>query len=319
MIFQEVRAESPGDGFFDFPLRPFVIGRGHIATCLAQRWRLPNDQRWMGELAELPVDQLRHVRPDFIVNCAGKADPTWCEANPAEAYRCNMQAPRTAHRIAAKALGNSALFIHLGTGCLWDGPYGPGGEAWRSNAATTATSVYALSKEGGDLLLCAERAMPTLILRPRFVFSWLNHPRNMLVKMRSYAKLTDVDNSMTSVDTIAKTVLTAAAVFRQGTTESVKALLSLMAMCVYDRPTTAVMTPLAVGRLLHKAGLREAPEKIEKEELDKTLKPRRVDVVMQDELFEKLVDPPTMEKAWLDAIKEFKAGLTTNECAPGKV
>ncbi len=40
---------------------------------------------------------------------------------------------------------------------------------------------------------------PVLILRPRMPFDASDHPRNLINKLRSYPKLIDVQNSMTSV------------------------------------------------------------------------------------------------------------------------
>ncbi len=59
------------------------------------------------------------------------------------------------------------------------------------------------------------------------------------------------------------------------------------------------MRRIAVAALLAAsflcAGCREAPEKLEKSEMDSWHKPKRVDAVIEDKFFEDLIKPPAVQ------------------------
>src|SRR5205814_707999 len=133
-------------------------------------------------------------------------------------------------------------------------------------------------------LLMDEPAVPLLILRPRQVYSPLASPRNTLTKLNSYPKLLDTPNSMTSADTIAKTIETA---LHASDTRVWNRIMN-----VYERNASS---PYEVGTLLAQAGCRKPPEKLNKSDLDSWHKPKRVDAVIEDKVFEELIDPPTVQ------------------------
>jgi len=72
---------------------------------------------------------------------------------------------------------------------------------------------------------------------------------------------------------------------------------------IYDKRIT---TPFEVGKMLAEAGLREMPMPLEKSELDTFHKPKRVDTVLYDERFERVIQPEAFDVVMRRTIEEFK-------------
>ena len=262
--------------------RILLIGKGHLGGFLKARWQLPDAMHWTREMAELDEATLRKLEPDVVVNTAGKTELRWCEDNAAECFRCNAGAPLYVYRAVKNAFKNRVPYIHLSSGCVWDGPYRPDGKAFQPFDPPTPACFYAWSKAACDAMLRAESSSPLLILRPRQVYSPLASPRNTLTKLASYPKLLDTPNSMTSAETIAKTIDIALEKPCWG-----------RILNVYER---GYSSPFEVGTFLAEAGVRKLPEKLTKSELDSWHKPKRVDAVIEDKFFEDLVQPPTVQE-----------------------
>ena len=262
--------------------RILLIGKGHLGGFLKQRWGLSADFHWTREMADLDEATLRKLDPEVVVNTAGKTELRWCEDNAAECFRCNAGAPVYVYRAVKAAFKNRVPYIHLSSGCVWDGPYRADGKAFQPFDPPTPACFYAWSKAACDAMLRAESTSPLLILRPRQVYSPLASPRNTLTKLASYPKLLDTPNSMTSADTIAKTIEIALEKPCWG-----------RILNVYER---GYSSPFEVGTLLAEAGVRKMPEKLTKSELDAWHKPKRVDAVIEDKFFEDLVQPPSVQE-----------------------
>jgi len=261
-----------------------LIGKGHLGSYLAELWKLPKELHWTTEMERLDAATLRTLAPEAVVNTAGKTDLPWCENNAAEAFRCNVSAPLKVFRAVRAAFGDRVPYIHLSSGCVWDGPYRPDGKAFQPYDPPTPACFYSWTKSSCDALMLMESYAPLLLLRPRQVYSPLAAPRNTLTKLNSYPKLLDTPNSMTSADTIARTIEIAL--------ESKDAKVWKRVMNVYER---GYSSPFEVGTFLANAGCRKAPEKLTKGELDIWHKPKRVDAVIEDKFFEELVKPPTVQ------------------------
>jgi dTDP-4-dehydrorhamnose reductase len=267
------------------PKRILLIGKGHLGGFLKERWKVPAELHWTREMAELDEATLRRLDPEVVVNTAGKTDLRWCEDNAAECFRCNTAAPIGVYRAVKSAFKNRVPYIHLSSGCVWDGPYRADGKPFQPFDPPTPACFYSWTKAACDALLRAESSSPLLLLRPRQVYSPLASPRNTLTKLASYPQLLDTPNSMTSAETIARTIDT---------------VLELPAekqcwgriLNVYER---GFSSPFEVGTFLAAAGVRKPPEKLTKSELDTWHKPKRVDAVIEDKFFEELVKPPSVQ------------------------
>jgi nucleoside-diphosphate-sugar epimerase len=262
-----------------------LIGKGHLGSYLADLWKVPEALHWKREMMELDAATLKRLAPQAVINTAGKTELRWCEDNAHECFRCNVIGPVSVYRAVKQAFNNQVPFIHLSSGCVWDGPFRPDGKPFGPCDPATPACFYSWTKASCDALLMDEAAAPLLCLRPRQVYSPLASPRNTLTKLNSYPKLLDTPNSMTSADTIARTIEIALA--------SKDARVWNRILNVYER---GYSTPFQVGTFLAEAGCRKSPEKLGKSDLDTWHKPKRVDAVIEDAFFEELVKPPTVQE-----------------------
>jgi dTDP-4-dehydrorhamnose reductase len=262
-----------------------LIGKGHLGSFLADLWKVPAELHWTREMMDLDAATLKRLAPEVVINTAGKTDLRWCEDNAGECFRCNVIGPVTVYRAIKQAFGTAVPYIHLSSGCVWDGPYRPDGKPFQPCDPATPACFYSWTKASCDALLMDEIVAPLLILRPRQVYSPLASPRNTLTKLNGYPKLLDTPNSMTSAATIARTIEIALSTKEAGVWNRI--------LNVYERGHS---TPFEVGTFLAQAGLRQPPEKLTKSALDTWHKPKRVDAVIEDAFFEKLVNPPTVQE-----------------------
>jgi len=274
-------------------MKTLLIGRGHLGMFLKSRLDVPDNMHYTGELADVVVAP----DTDLVVNTAGKTSLEWCEANQAETFRSNVIAPLAAFRsFKSRVHYKTSLFVHISSGCVWDGPFPRVGLGFTPTDPVVPACFYSWTKACCDALLLRESAGWNLaILRPRQVYSPIDSPRNTLTKLMRYPKLIDTTNSMTSAETIAKTI--------ERLIEYPAHVKGGRIVNVYD---TETITPYDVGCMLADFNLRFQPEKISKETLDETLKPRRVDTVLEDRWFEDLVKPPCIADELRRVIEEFK-------------
>ena len=270
-----------------------LIGAGHLGTFLKARLGVQELRHYKGELADVVVAP----DTDLVVNTAGKTSLEWCEANQAETFRSNVIAPLAAFRsFKSRVHYKTSLFAHISSGCVWDGPFPPIGLGFTPDMRVSPARFYSWTKAVCDALLLRESAGWNLaILRPRQVYSPIESARNTLKKLQRYPRLIDTQNSMTSADTIAKTI------------ERLLAYPEHVAggriINVYD---LGVISPYRVGCILAAAAMRTSPQVMGKDELDRTLSPRRVDTVLLDPWFEDMVRPPHVEEELRRVIAEVK-------------
>jgi len=273
-----------------------LIGKGHLGKILKKELGIPDEYFWTGRMSELDEATLIKLKPDLIVNTAGKTDLTFCEQYKQACWESNVVEPLMLCRRNRKTV--KAPYIHISSGCVWDGPYNEDGKPFGPNDPPTPACVYAWSKAIFDSMIKQETITPVAILRPRQVYSSVfagtgETVRNTLQKLNTYQTLIDTPNSMTSAATIAKTIK-----ILQGRVWPLTITFN-----VYDKGIT---TPYKVGCMLAEAGLRDKPTLGTKEDLDKWHHPRRVDAVLVDEIFEGLVNPPNVENELRRVIAEIR-------------
>ena len=240
-----------------------LIGKGHLGSYLQQLWNIPAELHWTREMADLDVETLKRLQPEVVINTAGKTDLRWCEDNANECFRCNVSAPIAVYRAVKAAFGSRVPYVHLSSGCVWDGPYRADGKPFLPNDPAIPACFYAWTKAACDALMMDEATSPLIALRPRQVYSPQPSARNTLTKLNSYPKLLDTPNTMTSADTIAKTI--------EIVLESRDPKIFGRIMNVYERNPSS---PYEVGTFLAQAGCRAQPTKLTKSELDTWHKPQ---------------------------------------------
>lgn len=267
-----------------------LIGNGQIGSALLDALSEHNILHWKKDIAELTEADIIAHKTQAVICAAGKTDLAWCEANPRETFRSNIEAPVELYQ-TIHALNNELVepirYLHFSSGCVWDGPYNEKGEPFTPEHPPTPAALYSWTKAACDELLLREDRNNVAILRPRQVYSPQNSPRNTLIKLLKYPQLVTTDQSLSSIDVIIKTVryLLTAGLNWSGIWN------------IYDKGIT---TPFAIGAMMAELGMREVPTALEKTDLDAFHKPRRVDTVLYDERFERLIEPdeviPTLKR-----------------------
>lgn len=283
--------------------RVLIVGAGHLGHAI---YTSVSDYCDAALLTLRLADCTSLAGYTHAVNAAGKTDLAWCEANPGEALRANTI---DAIHFARVVWASGARLIHLSSGCVWDGPYRVDGEPFGPEDPPTPTCIYAWTKALCDVELAVEaprRGWSSLRLRQPFGSS--DSPRNLLTKLLGYEKLLDTPNSMTSVPTVCATV-------RHLIEHDLSPLWGRVS-CIYDK---GEISPFAVGLRLARAGLRETPSRLKKSDLDAFHKPKRVDTVLRDRVFERTKLGVPVREAWREAIRGYvksRAATVPEKAAP---
>jgi dTDP-4-dehydrorhamnose reductase len=136
---------------------------------------------------------LEKEKPDVVINAAGKTgrpNVDWCEDHKKETLDSNVLGPLVLLRECA---ARNIYWVHLGSGCIYDGDNGGRGYA-ETDLPNFRGSFYSRTKSWTDQML---QEFPVLNLRLRMPFDGTDSPRNLLMKLKGYSKILDVQNSIT--------------------------------------------------------------------------------------------------------------------------
>jgi len=178
-----------------------LIGHGYIGKKIAIelhsakvpfRWVSHND-----------IHLLQHQTLDWVINAAGftgTPNVDQCEVKKQECVQGNVVFPFLLTTFV------KCPIIHISSGCIYTG-YKEGGwlESDPPNFDFNNGSFYSGSKALEQAIL--ELIPYQYILRIRLPFGAFSHPKNYLTKISNYQKLVDFENSLTSIDDLAKVVL----------------------------------------------------------------------------------------------------------------
>jgi 3,5-epimerase/4-reductase len=145
--------------------------------------------------AEAVARALDTEKPDVVINCAGKAGhPTvdWCADHKMETIRSNVRGPLV---LLDECTKRNIYWVHMSTGCIYEGDNNGRGFS-ETDPPNFFGSFYSCSKAASDLIL---KNFPILQLRLRMPFDASSHPRNLITKLKQYAKINAIPNSMTSI------------------------------------------------------------------------------------------------------------------------
>ncbi len=138
-------------------------------------------------------DILDQEKPDVVINAAGKTgrpNIDWCETHKEETLRSNLTGPLVLLEECSK---RGIYWVHMSSGCIYDGDKGGQGFS-EDDLPNFMGSFYSRVKGWCDQIL---REFPVLILRLRMPFDSSTNERNLLVQLRKYPKVLDVQNSLT--------------------------------------------------------------------------------------------------------------------------
>lgn len=178
-------------------MKILIIGKGYLGSRCAESWQ---DAVITDKIVETVADVealIDEHQPDVIFNAAGivgKPNVDWCETHQVETYKGNTILPL----IMAEACQKKGVYLlHMGTGCIFYGA-APDGHAWTEEDYANPVAVYTRCKYAADLILAK---LPNVgVARIRIPTDSISHPANLIDKLASFAKIVDVENSITVVE-----------------------------------------------------------------------------------------------------------------------
>lgn len=140
---------------------------------------------------------LDHVNPNAVINCAGKTgrpNVDWCEDHKLETLTANVTGVLV---LLQECVTRGIKLVHYGSGCIYRGD-GDGEGFAEEDAPNFSGSFYSRTKAWSDQIL---REFPddVLNLRLRMPFDGSDEPRNLISKLKGYARVLDEPNSMTNI------------------------------------------------------------------------------------------------------------------------
>jgi 3,5-epimerase/4-reductase len=139
------------------------------------------------------VEILEREKPDVVINAAGKTgrpNVDWCEDHKEETLHANVTGPIVLLEECSK---RGIYWVHLSSGCIYTGDNG--GEGFSEEDEPNFTgSFYSRTKTWAETIL---REFPVLILRLRMPFDDSTNDRSLIMKVRKFSKVNDVQNSVT--------------------------------------------------------------------------------------------------------------------------
>lgn len=177
-------------------MKILIIGNGFLGSRCAEAWP---DAVLSGKIIKTvdeALDLLDEHRPDAVLNAAGvvgKPNVDWCETHQLETIAGNTVLPI----ILAEACQKRGIYLlHMSTGCIFYGD-SPDPSGWREDDYGNPVAVYTRSKYAADLVLAT---LPNVgIARLRMPVDNQLSPGNLLVKLASFKRVIDVENSLTVV------------------------------------------------------------------------------------------------------------------------
>lgn len=182
-------------------MRILIIGQGYLGTRCAESWKDAVISDKIIKSVDDVLNLIEEHQPDAILNAAGvvgKPNVDWCETHQQETIEGNTILPI----IIAKACNQKNIYmLHIGTGCIFYGD-SPHGGPWTESDYGNPVAVYTRSKYAADLVLVT---LPNIgIARIRMPFDCISHPANLMDKLAKFAKVVDVENSITVVEDMIK-------------------------------------------------------------------------------------------------------------------
>jgi 3,5-epimerase/4-reductase len=183
-------------GYVGRAYQRFLAGRG-ISYLAGDRKR--HDYRQREGLRRL----VEEVRPEFLINAAGytgKPNVDGCEIHKMECLEGNAIFPGLVEGVCAET---NTPWGHVSSGCIFKGNRSDGSGFREEDAPNFSfrqnnCSFYSGTKALGEEIL--REAPQCYLWRLRIPFNHINHPRNYLTKVISYARLLEARNSLSQLD-----------------------------------------------------------------------------------------------------------------------
>ena len=177
-------------------MKILIIGGGYIGSRCAKEWPDAVVSDKMIETKEDALAILREHQPDAVLNAAGiigRPNVDWCDSHQVETMKGNAILP---FLIAEACQETGAYLLHIGSGCIFYGE-SPDPKGWREDDFANPAVTYTKSKYAADLMLMT---LPNVgIARIRMPIDEIPYRGNLIDKLASFAKVIDVENSVTVI------------------------------------------------------------------------------------------------------------------------
>jgi 3,5-epimerase/4-reductase len=133
-------------------------------------------------------------KPDVVINAAGKTgrpNVDWCEDHKEETLHANVTGPLV---LLNECRARGIYWVHLSSGCIYSGDNGGKGFS-EEDEPNFSGSFYSRTKFWSEQML--KEFPDVLILRIRMPFDDSTNDRSLLMKIRKFTKVNELQNSVT--------------------------------------------------------------------------------------------------------------------------
>ena len=182
-------------------MKGLVFGAGFLGTRISERFNYELSKA--NVLDKYTLEQtIDRIKPDIVVNAMGKTGKPnidWCETHKEETFMSNV--------IAATNLGitcseKGIYFVHFGSGGIYTGKNKEGGYN-EEDEPNFYEQIHSKTKIIAEKIL---KEFPCLQLRINMPLDDRPHEKNLIDKLKSYKKIANVKNSITSVPDMLNTL-----------------------------------------------------------------------------------------------------------------
>lgn len=180
-------------------MKILIFGKGYMGERCKQAW---GDEAVLSDVfissKEDALKEIERIKPDAVLNAAGvrgRPNVDWCDSHQMETILGNTLLPIVIAQACAQA---GVYLLHMGSGCIFYGDSPHADKAWRENDFGNPLPTYSRAKWAADLTLST---LPNVgIARIRMPIDHLPAADNLIDKVASFAKVIDVENSVTIVE-----------------------------------------------------------------------------------------------------------------------
>ena len=235
---------------------------------------------------------IKNTTSDVIINAVAKTNLEYCQINKSEAFRVNVIGTKN---LLISCAENNKKFVHISSGCLFDG----NDKIIHESSPASPAVWYTWTKLWADQFIENYGYEQYLILRPRQMISSIEHPTNMLTKFMKMSSIAAIDeqNSLTCIEDFSVMI---------------DHLLSIEANGIYNCANSCTVSPYWMAMELRDT---ISPTldvfKISYNDFLLTLKNKRVNTILSTEKLEKTgYRNRSAEEAVRWCIQNYKSKLT---------
>ncbi len=238
---------------------------------------------------DLVDKEVKKYKPTVVINAAGKTNLEWIDENKLETFNVNVLG---ALNVARASKAYDALLVHTSSGCIFLSHTEK--DAKKEEDQPEPIAFYSWTRVWAEAMAKWTKGLRYLILRLRQPVSAQVSPKNMLVKMLTFSKFAHKHawNSGTVLEDL------------MWITEK---LIDKGATGTFHIANEGYVTPYEIALLLKKyVNPSMKFEKITHEELDKMMKIKRVQTILDISKLKSLgIKPPEYKKRLEEIIKEL--------------